>query len=168
MNDLKECSCHGNNPECYKCGGKGFLNEDDLIPGYTKFSYPTATENSSKVKSSSKNYGKPGVPNVVRKLEIKISQANKRKALISKNSQSAGLKSNVSKRFGKKTPKDKQGRKGNNDINNSKSKFSSSGESSKNKITAWSPDQILLMERIRENIKFMEPHYNKAKQNKTR
>lgn len=29
---MKMCRCGGENPTCYMCGGKGYLNESDLAP----------------------------------------------------------------------------------------------------------------------------------------
>ncbi|MFN8240736.1 MAG: hypothetical protein U0X39_08305 [Bacteroidales bacterium] len=154
-----ECSCQGNNPDCYKCGGKGYLTKKDLIPDYKKFSYPSHPEKTSKVTHNPKDYKKPVVPSVIRWLEMK--ELNNKYLWFSKKSQSAP------KRASKNLTKKKR-KKGQNDKSKIESKFIPSENNPKNHTTTWSPDQLLLLDRIKENIKFMEPHYKANKRIKAK
>lgn len=158
--NLVECSCLGNNPDCYKCGGKGFLTRGDLIPDYKKFTYPSTKRKKDPLMGSKKLK----VPNVFIRLKVKLSKANKRTTLITKDIRSSEYILKSSSKPGSKKPTKKQRNKGQNDKSKIDSKFTSSESNVKNRTTTWSPDQMLFMERIKENIKFMEPHYKEYSQ----
>lgn len=168
--NIVECSCHGNNQDCYNCGGKGFLTKNDLIPDYKVFKYPSEKrrKDSNNLKDNEKpevshnlkDNKKLQVPNVIRWL--KSLKDNRRKSLNSKDTRLSKNSKSYSKLASKK-PTKKQSNKGHNN-NKTHAKTKSSGNSVKNRITTWSSDQLLLLDRIKENIKFMEPHYNKKRQ----
>jgi len=162
---MLECSCHGNNPDCYNCGGKGFLTKDDLIPDYKKFSYPSVPRK-KKVPHNQKATKKPKVPNVLMRLEMKISKANKRKALITKDIRYSKYILKTSSKPVSKKPTKKQSNKGHIDKNKTHTKLTSSGNSAKNRTTTtWSPDQLSLLNRLKENIPH---HYENHRKNNTK
>lgn len=149
-----ECSCHGNNPDCYKCGGKGFLTKEDLTPEYKKISYSPRPAK-SKVQHNSKDIKKPKAHNILIRLERKKAYAKKRKELINKDFRISKYILEPSAKLSSKKSNKKQRSIGKDD----NAQFDALRSSIKNRITTWNPDQLKLMDKIKENIKFMEPHY---------
>jgi len=132
----------------------------DLIPDYKKFTYPSTKRKKDPLTDSKKLE----VPNVFIRLKVKLSKANKRNTLITKDIRSSDYILKTSSKSGSKKLTKKQRNIGQNDKSKIDSKFTSSESNVKNRTTTWSPDQILFMERIKENIKFMEPHYKEYSQ----
>jgi hypothetical protein len=167
--NIVECSCQGNNPDCYNCGGKGFLTKGDLIPDYKNFSYPSKIR--GKVPHNLKDKlevpknlrdKKLELPNVIKWL--KVLKDNRRKELGNKDTRLSKNSKSFSEPVSKKITK-KQSNKGHNDKNKTFTKFTSSGNSVKNKTTIWSPDQLSLLNQLKEKIPH---HYENHRKNNTK
>lgn len=122
-----------------------------LAPDYKKFSCSPLPAK-SKVQQNSKAIKKLKVPNVLIRLERKIAYAKKRRE---KDLRTSKYILNTSSKLSSKKSNKKQGKRVKDDI----TQIDSIRSSIKNRITTWNPDQLIKSDRIKENTKFMEPHY---------